>query len=191
MHRIDTPTAQKDKFGAGKNGFTRGNPQTGTPATDLDDDYFDMIQEELASVVEATNVTLDKSKRNQLLTAIRALLTGLNLKSASQRDVGTGTNQIPDMNSFQSGSNGLGSWFRLPSGILIQFGLYPASGPTGGIGFPTPFTAVPQYSLSPTATSGVMAVSSGASTTAINNVRTFDSAGNTLTNGVSWTAIGK
>lgn len=29
MHRIDTPTAQTDKFGAGKNGFTRGNPQTG------------------------------------------------------------------------------------------------------------------------------------------------------------------
>lgn len=27
MHRIDTKTAQKDKFGAGKNGFTRGNPQ--------------------------------------------------------------------------------------------------------------------------------------------------------------------
>lgn len=25
MHRIDTKTAQKDKFGAGKNGFTRGN----------------------------------------------------------------------------------------------------------------------------------------------------------------------
>ncbi|EPB0861435.1 hypothetical protein ACRARR_004157, partial [Yersinia enterocolitica] len=23
MHRIDTPTAQVDKFGAGKNGFTR------------------------------------------------------------------------------------------------------------------------------------------------------------------------
>ncbi|EAA6165278.1 phage tail protein, partial [Salmonella enterica subsp. enterica] len=22
MHRIDTPTAQKDKFGQGKNGFT-------------------------------------------------------------------------------------------------------------------------------------------------------------------------
>ncbi|MDI5536286.1 hypothetical protein MJM28_30400, partial [Salmonella enterica subsp. enterica serovar Montevideo] len=40
--------------GAGKNGFTRGNPQTGTPATDLDDDYFDMLQEELCSVVEAS-----------------------------------------------------------------------------------------------------------------------------------------
>ena len=25
MHRIDTKTAQKDKFGAGKNGFTDAN----------------------------------------------------------------------------------------------------------------------------------------------------------------------
>ena len=74
MHRIDTSTAQKDKFGAGKNGFTRGNPQTGTPATDLDDDYFDMLQEELAGVVEATGIGLDKSKHNQLLTALKALL---------------------------------------------------------------------------------------------------------------------
>lgn len=74
MHRIDTPTAQKDKFGAGKNGFTRGNPQTGTLATDLDDDYFDMLQEELAGVVEASGVNLEKSKHNQLLTALKALL---------------------------------------------------------------------------------------------------------------------
>lgn len=74
MHRIDTPTAQKDKFGAGKNGFTRGNPQTGTPATDLDDDYFDMLQEELAGVVEASGASLDKLKHNQLLTAIKAIL---------------------------------------------------------------------------------------------------------------------
>ncbi|WP_423958299.1 gp53-like domain-containing protein [Citrobacter freundii] len=74
MHRIDTPTAQKDKFGAGKNGFTAGNHQTGTPATDLDNDYFDMLQEELAGVVEATGVNLDKSKHNQLLTALKALL---------------------------------------------------------------------------------------------------------------------
>ncbi|EKQ2696034.1 phage tail protein, partial [Salmonella enterica] len=29
MHRIDTPTAQKDKFGHGKNGFTNGDPATG------------------------------------------------------------------------------------------------------------------------------------------------------------------
>ncbi|EPL4126179.1 gp53-like domain-containing protein, partial [Citrobacter amalonaticus] len=74
MHRIDTATAQKDKFGAGKNGFTRGNPQTGTPATDLDDDYFDMLQEELCAVVEESGAELDKGKHDQLLTALRSLL---------------------------------------------------------------------------------------------------------------------
>ncbi|EDI2365100.1 hypothetical protein QWP49_004079, partial [Salmonella enterica] len=74
MHRIDTKTAQKDKFGAGKNGFIRGNPQTGTPATDLDDDYFDMLQEELCSVVEASGASLEKERHDQLLTALRALL---------------------------------------------------------------------------------------------------------------------
>ena len=75
MHRIDTPTAQKDKFGAGKNGFTRGNPQTGTPATDLDDDYCDSIQEELAGIVEASGVTLDKADRGQVLKALKVLFS--------------------------------------------------------------------------------------------------------------------
>lgn len=83
MHRIDTPTAQKDKFGAGKNGFTRGNPQTGTPATDLDDDYFDMLQEEMASVVEAAGITLDKSKHNQLLQALSGRLINVQNFTAS------------------------------------------------------------------------------------------------------------
>ena len=73
MHRIDTPTAQKDKFGAGKNGFTRGNPQTGVPATDLDDDYFDSIQEELAGLVEGGGLTLDKADRGQVLKALKLL----------------------------------------------------------------------------------------------------------------------
>lgn len=125
MHRIDTPTAQKDKFGAGKNGFTAGNPQTGTPGTDLDNDYFDMLQEELAGVVEATGVNLDKSKHNQLLTALKALLlsrahpfadikadgaaaiaealSNLGLGTAAKRNVDAGLiNGIPDMASFRA-----------------------------------------------------------------------------------------
>lgn len=72
-HRIDTSTAQKDKFGVGKNGFTRGNPQTGVPATELDDDYFDMLQEEIVGIVEAAGDTLDKTKRNQLHAALGKL----------------------------------------------------------------------------------------------------------------------
>ncbi|EFI4423203.1 gp53-like domain-containing protein [Escherichia coli] len=138
MHRIDTKTAQKDKFGAGKNGFTRGNPQTGTPATDLDDDYFDMLQEELCGVVEASGASLEKGRNDQLLTALRALLLSrknpfgdiksdgtvktalenLGLGEAAKRNVGTGENQIPDMASFASGDG----WMKLPNGKILQYG---------------------------------------------------------------------
>jgi len=74
MHRIDTPTAQRDKFGHGKNGFTRGNPQTGTPATQLDYMYCDAIQEEIANVIESAGFTLDKLKHNQLSLSISELI---------------------------------------------------------------------------------------------------------------------
>ncbi|MGE4734435.1 hypothetical protein AB8919_05320 [Yersinia enterocolitica] len=73
MHRIDTPTAQVDKFGAGKNGFTRGNPQTGAQATALDDDYFDAVQEEIVGVIEGAGIALNKANRTQLLTALKKL----------------------------------------------------------------------------------------------------------------------
>ncbi|MGP4184564.1 hypothetical protein [Escherichia coli] len=141
MHRIDTKTAQKDKFGAGKNGFTRGNPQTGTPATDLDDDYFDMLQEELCSVVEASGASLEKGRHDQLLTALRALLLSrknpfgdiksdgtvqtalenLGLGEAAKRDVGTGGNQIPDMGSFEFRNELNEGYVRFPQKWMLQW----------------------------------------------------------------------
>lgn len=146
MHRIDTKTAQKDKFGAGKNGFTRGNPQTGTPATDLDDDYFDMLQEELCSVVEASGASLEKGRHDQLLTALRALLLSRNnpfgdiksdgtvptalenlgLGEAAKRGVGTGENQIPDMASFSGVRDYYGKQL-LPGGLILQWLTIPSS----------------------------------------------------------------
>lgn len=152
MHRIDTKTAQKDKFGAGKNGFTRGNPQTGTPATDLDDDYFDMLQEELCSVVEASGASLEKGRHDQLLTALRALLlsrknpfgdiksdgtvptalANLGLGEAAKRDVGTGAGQIPDMSAWSLPSGGVG----MPNGIHFRYGYVSNSGSKT---FSTPF----------------------------------------------------
>lgn len=146
MHRIDTKTAQKDKFGAGKNGFTRGNPQTGTPATDLDDDYFDMLQEELCSVVEASGASLEKGRHDQLLTALRALLLSrknpfsdiksdgtvktalenLGLGEAAKRNVGTGENQIPDMVSFSGVRDYYGKQL-LPGGLILQWLTIPSS----------------------------------------------------------------
>ncbi|MDX9107305.1 hypothetical protein SM370_23785, partial [Salmonella enterica] len=118
------------------------NPQTGTPATDLDDDYFDMLQEELCSVVEASGASLEKARHDQLLTALRALLLSrknpfgdiksdgtvqtalenLQLGEAAKRDVGTGNNQLPDMSAFGMSRNGQTAWDILPNGMIRQAG---------------------------------------------------------------------
>ena len=165
MHRIDTKTAQKDKFGAGKNGFTRGNPQTGTPATDLDDDYVDMLQEELCSVVEASGASLEKGRHDQLLTALRALLLSrknpfgdiksdgtvqtalenLGLGEAAKRNVGTGANQIPDMSLFASINTVTAAAQKFPSGLILQCGQLngaPNVSSTYGMRFPMTFSRV-------------------------------------------------
>ncbi|HDD9639449.1 TPA: tail fiber protein [Escherichia coli] len=113
MHRIDTKTAQKDKFGAGKNGFTRGNPQTGTPATDLDDDYFDMLQEELCSVVEASGASLEKARHDQLLTALRALLLSRKNPFGDIKSDGTVQTALENL--------GLGEGSALPVGVPVPW----------------------------------------------------------------------
>lgn len=212
MHRIDTKTAQKDKFGAGKNGFTRGNPQTGTPATDLDDDYFDMLQEELCGVVEASGASLEKGRHDQLLTALRALLLSrknpfgdiksdgtvktalenLGLGEAAKRNVGTETNQIPDMASFASGPG----WMKFPSGKIIQYGYHTSSNSSSIIiNFPIPF---------PTQCYGVTGGGTDASAANIVGCQVIDKSGfflsawlvsagsvfNRTATNISWIAIG-
>ncbi|HHP9698021.1 TPA: phage tail protein [Escherichia coli] len=121
MHRIDTKTAQKDKFGAGKNGFTRGNPQTGTPATDLDDDYFDMLQEELCSVVEASGASLEKARHDQLLTALRALLLSRKNPFGDIKLDGTVQKALENL--------GLGEGSALPVGVPVP---WPSATPPTG-----------------------------------------------------------
>lgn len=121
MHRIDTKTAQKDKFGAGKNGFTRGNPQTGTPATDLDDDYFDMLQEELCSVVEASGASLEKARHDQLLTALRALLLSRKNPFGDIKSDGTVQTALENL-GFGERLLEADGYFELPGGLLLQWG---------------------------------------------------------------------
>ncbi|KHD56893.1 integrase [Escherichia coli] len=121
MHRIDTKTAQKDKFGAGKNGFTRGNPQTGTPATDLDDDYFDMLQEELCSVVEASGASLEKGRHDQLLTALRALLLSRKNPFGDIKSDGTVKTALENLD--------LGEGSALPVGVPVP---WPSATPPTG-----------------------------------------------------------
>ncbi|EHK1629607.1 integrase [Escherichia coli] len=117
MHRIDTKTAQKDKFGAGKNGFTRGNHQTGTPATDLDDDYFDMLQEELCSVVEASGASLEKGRHDQLLTALRALLLSRKNPFGDIKSDGTVKTALENL-GLGEGAPAIGVPFLWPSAAM-------------------------------------------------------------------------
>ncbi|WP_048962873.1 gp53-like domain-containing protein, partial [Enterobacter roggenkampii] len=137
--------------------YTDGSVAGGIAATRLRAAAFNAMQEELAHIVESAGLALDINDMTQVLKAIQKLtlsranpfadiksdgaaaistaLTNLGLKSAAQRDVGTGTNQIPDMNSFTSGTN----WMKFPSGKIIQWG-YQTSSSSGSVvvNFPIP-----------------------------------------------------
>ncbi|CZW42166.1 phage tail protein [Enterobacter asburiae] len=53
---------------------------------------------------------------------VNQILENLGLKTAAQRDVGTGTNQIPDMSYFTA-SLATNGWAKLPNGLIIQQGV--------------------------------------------------------------------
>ncbi|HGW6102671.1 TPA: hypothetical protein ACNIQM_000768 [Citrobacter werkmanii] len=120
MQRIDTSTAQKDKFGAGKNGFTDGNPQTGTPATDLDSAFFDSVQEELCNTIETAGFTLDPANNTQLLTAINSIVsTAISKATASiVPDIGQlfFTTDLTNPNTKYPGT----TWSYLGEGLTLR-----------------------------------------------------------------------
>lgn len=123
---------------------------------------------------------------------IQAAITALSLGTASQRNVGTGTNQIPDMNSFTSG---LG-WMKFPSGKIIQWG-YHTSSSSGSVvvNFPIPF---------PTQCYGVTGAGTDASAANIAGCQLIDKSGfylsawivaagsvfNRTATNISWIAVG-
>lgn len=178
MHRIDTSTAQKDKFGAGKNGFTGGNPQTGELPTALDQDFFDSLQEEIARLIESAGLLLSKSNNDQLQEAIAritlsrkspfadiksdgpdalaAALANLGLGSAAKKSVGNGTGQIPDMSYFTSNSS-LTGWKRTPDNYYTEWG-YASNQNNGPVTISFPATlpnAVRAINITPIVTSPV------------------------------------
>lgn len=147
MHRIDTPTAQVDKFGAGKNGFTGGNPQTGELPTALDADFFDSLQEELAGVIEAAGIALDKASHVQLMAALKKLT--LSRKEPFADIKADGAAAVAEaLSNLGLGIRGIatftasGSW-TCPEGVTTVYidacgggggGAYSSPGATGGGG---------------------------------------------------------
>ncbi|MCV4306167.1 gp53-like domain-containing protein [Escherichia coli] len=90
---------------------------------------------------------LDNADVNGLVTKFtNALTANLSLGNASKRDVGTGANQIPDMNSFAS-TRASSGYQKLPSGVIVQWGAALAGvGSTAGTGNTVSFpVAFPNY----------------------------------------------
>lgn len=77
MYRVDDPTRSATlpaPAAAGSAGYyTDGDPTSGAPATIVRADHLNAMQEEIAGVIEAAGIVLDKTKRDQLLKAIKAI----------------------------------------------------------------------------------------------------------------------
>lgn len=74
MRRINTATKAVDLFGAGKHGFKNGDLAAGSAPTDLDADWFNEQQEELAGLVENAGLVLAPGTRTQVRSAIEILI---------------------------------------------------------------------------------------------------------------------
>lgn len=73
MQRIATATRAENLFGAGKHGFKDRNLGAGIVPTDFNAEFFNGLQEELLSIIEAAGIVPDAGTRNQVLSAIRRL----------------------------------------------------------------------------------------------------------------------
>lgn len=72
MHRIDSSTRKLNLFGAGKDGFTQGSPGVEAP-TQLTPDFFNQLQEEPLSFIEAMGLSPVKADNAQLNKALKVL----------------------------------------------------------------------------------------------------------------------
>src|SRR5476649_1628277 len=81
-----------------------------------------------ATVLAAIAGKLAKDQNGADILDKALFMENLGLGDAAKRSVGTGTNQIPDMNGFASGDG----WMKLPSGKIIQSGYSNAEIGTAG-----------------------------------------------------------
>lgn len=140
---------------------------------------------------------LDNGNLSTLLTSFTSALTAnLSLGTASKKNVGTGAGQIPDMNSFPSGTGTNSFWYKYPNGKIEQFGYIVTSATSPvNVTFPTAFLngvagGGVAYSISPTSASNIIATATGSTLTTISGLRTFNTSGTQQANGVFWMAVG-
>lgn len=79
-------------------------------------------------------------------TDAAGIISKLGLGSAATRNVGTGTNQIPDMSAWTGSygaSEAAGTWYKMPNGIIVQEGISTPTSSSGQVTvtLPIPFTS--------------------------------------------------
>lgn len=82
MDRINGSNVSPDLFGAGKDGFRNGNKALGIAATDLNAEFFNSVQEEIAQVIENAGIALNLADNTQLYQAINNLIKGGDYKAS-------------------------------------------------------------------------------------------------------------
>lgn len=186
MHRIDGAGATSD------NRFTDGDPASATAATLVTDDWLNAVQEEIVSVITDASITpaiaLDKTKSNQLVTAIKRIISASAIaysqatetvlgvmKVATQPQVNAGTDDATAVTPKKlragfSASIGINGYLTFPtwlSGLIIQWG----TGTTGASGAPAVqnfpitfpnnlFVVIPKFQTQVSATADVAEVHS-------------------------------
>lgn len=120
MRRITTPTRAQNKFGAGKDGFRDGDLASGVYPTDLNADWFDQVQEEIARVIEAAGLTLDGTNLGQLLLALSrpGVFTTPGATDNSTRAATTAFVR----SLFPASFSGSAGYIGFPGGYLLQMG---------------------------------------------------------------------
>lgn len=134
----------------------------------------------------------------------------LSLGTAAYRNIGTGTNQIPDMSSWTSGgySNStidFAYWRKFPDGTIVQSGCYSTGTSGANIFYPTPFPSrFDSVTVAPTgnlASANMPSVGIALAPSAGTKLTTFTATGyaTSTTSGTSsltniifyWTAVGR
>lgn len=123
MKRIDNSTATVDNL------FTEGNPLSATPATILAAEWLNVLQEEIAHVIEESGGTLDQTgtDKEQLYTAIIALITAavptIDFANNTSSNAGTATDEALTPANFGSQQSKTANGYLIfPGGLIVQWG---------------------------------------------------------------------
>lgn len=94
MDRIDDLSAEQDKHGVGKDGWTNGDPTDPNSGTIGQEEWFDGVQEELLNIIETRGLTPAALVFTQVLDALELHFL--------KRDTTAGSNSMATSISFDS-----------------------------------------------------------------------------------------